>query len=276
MASAFQHFEAPVGGAPLCSLYQQFLRVDVSAGIEAASAWIGDIRPFSSDSCARAFLESIECDKPIWISGGNVREEKSRQRHWANRLLVNMTVSFRTLLLILPAPAHPRSYLISPTFPEHYSWVHPHPRFDQTIEFEGRKIPGLCIYSAAEFQFKPDDDPMTQYLDQLTIYLGKHLIWLRTRELIRGFPPGGQIVRSLQGGEELIDDRPIRVPALSGRGDVWQYWRGYWPGRSASFSNPQTHLLNIAVDQQCWCGSGGLYGDCHRNEDASKAAGRNI
>jgi hypothetical protein len=267
MASAFENFEAPADPAPLSLLYPQFERAEVPAGIETTGAWIGELQPFSSDDCARAFLENVESDRPVWISGGKIREERPRQRHWANPHLVAMALPCRALVLLQQGPSHPRSFLLSPAFPEHYSLIHPHPRFDQTIEFEGRKFPGLCIYSAAEFQFDVDDNPIDQYLDQLTIYLAKHLIWLRTRELVRGIPPCGQVVRSLQPREELRDDKPVRI--ASGRGEVWEYWRGYWPGRSAASFNPQTHLANIVPDQECWCGKGLEYKACHRAKEAA-------
>ena len=268
MASAFSAKEAPPDGAPLSPQYSEFGRVPLPSGMDGESAWVGSMQPFRSDSCARSFLQDIEADLTVWVSGGRIRDSKHIKRHWANPSLVKMAVTCQVLVLLQRPPAHPRSYLLSPIFPEYYSIVHPHPRFDQQIEFGGIRFPGLCIYSAAEFQFETHDDLMTQYLDQLTIFLAKHLIWLRTRQLFRGYPPRGSVVRSLLPGEDLADDTPRLVqPATHSTGEVWEYWRGYWPGRAAAGFNPETHLENIAAEQECWCGSGSLYGDCHRPKD---------
>ncbi|MFC5864260.1 SEC-C metal-binding domain-containing protein [Acidicapsa dinghuensis] len=193
--------------------------------------------------------------------------------HWADPLLVNMTVRCRLLILIQPLPAHPRAYLLDPLFAEHYGLVHPHPRYDQLIEYEGKRIPGLCIYSASEFEYDPRRDDISKFLNQLTIYTARHLVWLRTRQLFRGFPPNGVLLRVLLPGETLINDMPSVVFAGDPRRMIMlDYWSGYWPGPTARAFNPATHLKFIGPNQQCWCGSGSTYKSCHRPLDKAKLA----
>jgi SEC-C motif len=268
MASPFASYEAPRDGAPLSLLYPQFIRVPVPAGTGAASAWRGVIQPFDSDSSARAFLQDAEADRTIWVAGGRIKPSHSRARHWANPNLVNMVTECELLVLLPPPPAHPRGYLLSPRFAKHYSWVHPHPRYDQRIDFEGGEISGMCVYSPPEAEFDPAQDPISQFLDQATIYVAKHLIWLRTRQLHQGTPRHGIVVRGLQPGEEPESDAPTLLVTRSGKptGQVL-YWRGYWPGRTAKGFTPGTHLATVNPRQECPCGSGQNYGDCHRSED---------
>src|SRR6185437_15095055 len=139
--------KTPLDAASLASEYPQFTRIEPPDGSTAESVWIGEIRPFASDNSARAFLHDIEDGKPIWLSRGQIQEAQSLAKHWADPLLVHMAVRCRVLIFIQPAPAHPRAYLLSPLYAEHYSWVHPHPRSHEQIEWQGKKIPGLCIYS---------------------------------------------------------------------------------------------------------------------------------
>jgi hypothetical protein len=267
--------ETPPGAASLSAEYPQFTRVQ-SPTADASSAWIGEIQPFASDESARSFLHEIEAGNQIWIAGGRVRDSLPSGSHWADPLLVNMAAQCRLLILIQRAPAHPRAYLLRPLFEEHYAIVHPHPRYDQQIEWDGQKTPGLCVYSAPEFRYKPERALIPQYLDQLTLYAARHLVWLRTRQLVSGTPPrDGIVLRTLMPGEPLFNDKPRLVrPASSERKAICEYWRGYWPGRTAYAFNPVTHLKRLKPEGECWCGSGAAYQACHRSSDAKGAAAR--
>ena len=272
-ASERHEQEVPLKAVPLSLFYPQFTQVVVPGGADADSAWIGEIQPFTSDTAARAFLHDIEAGKSIWVSGGRVQERGPSGIHWADPLLLNMTARCKLLILTRRFPAHPRAYLLNPEFPEHYSFTHPHPRFDLTITWEGKKVPGLCVYSAAEFKFDPKEERNRQFLDQVTLYVARHLIWLRTRQLFRGFPPKGQLLRVLLPGDQIGDDRPVlRQPAFGNNKPIFDFWAGYWPGGTALAFDPATHLSRIKPHHECWCGNGKLYGMCHRPEDVAKAS----
>ena len=168
-----------------------------------------------------------------------------------------MDVCCRLLILLQPAPAHPRAYLITPAFPKHYSLVHPHPRYDQMISWNGKSIPGLCIYSAPEFQYVSGREYLAQFLDQVT-----------TRQLFRGFPPTGTLLRILLPGEQPDDDKPVLIRGEIGdQKPVLDYWAGYWPGPISRAPNAVTHLGTLAPDRECWCGSGIPYASCHRAQE---------
>lgn len=261
------------GAASLSDIYGQFTRVDAPAAATAENAWIGEIQPFRSDDAARSFLHEIEEGRPAWVAAGRIREAPISGCHWADPLLVGMNLWCKVLVLILPKPAHTRAYLLRPSFPEYYSVVHPHPRYDQQITWEGRRTPGLCVYSPQEFVYRPDRDRISQFLDQLTLYVARHLVWLRTRQLVRGVPPlGGDVLRVLMPGERPVTDAPRLVRVELGR-QVYEYWRGYWPGPTSRASSPATHLALLSPEGECWCGSGVAYEQCHRKADKS-AAGR--
>jgi hypothetical protein len=255
--------------APTLTTYRQFAEVPVPAGSAALSAWTGAIQPFSSDDSARGFLRDATAGKQIWIHAGSIRDSVPRGGHWADAYLLDMARPCTTLMLVMPPPAHPRAYLLRPKFPEYYSWMHPHPRFDQTVEWDKGRIPGLCVYSAAEFEYDASCDRTQEFLDQLTIFLGKHLIWLRTRQLYRGFPPVGILMSKRAPGEPLFDDAPILVRRALGPGSrpIMDYWAGLWPGPIAAGRDPATHLRTIQPNCECWCGTGVEYDKCHRTRD---------
>jgi hypothetical protein len=259
----------PESSAPLCVEYPQFSPVPVPEGSDAVEAWIGTIQPFTDDESARGFLTSIEDDRELFISSGTVRTGLTRRKpHWADPLLLHMDVRCKILLLIQPYPAHPRAYLLNPRFPEHYSWVHPHPRFDFSIRWQNKIVPGLCVYSASEFQLSPGTDRNTQFLDQAVLYVARHLIWLRTRQLYRGFPPRGVLLHTPRPGELIPDDRPVVIAAAHRREKpILDYWAGYWAGPVAHAMSPAEHLKSIRPTHECWCTSGLPYGKCHRSPD---------
>jgi hypothetical protein len=271
MATSTFSLEASQSATSLSADYPQFTRVIVPEGSNATSAWIGEIQPFTSNDIAKAFLHKIETNGPIWVSSGRIREESLGKPHWADPLLVGMDVRCKLLILMQPSPAHPRAYLLNPLFPEYYSVVHPHPRFDQMVVWDYKNVPGLCIYSAPEFRYDLKRERMSQFLEQATLFVARHLIWLRTRQLFRGFPPTGTLLRVLRPGEILLNDKPVLIhPAVGAGKPTLNYWAGYWPGPTSHAFNAATHLRTIRTHHECWCGTGVSYGACHRPEDLTE------
>lgn len=257
----------PLPAAPLSAAYPQFYQTDVPIESNAESAWVGEIRPFDDDIAARAFLQAMEERREVWISSGNIHAGSHSRAHWADPLLVGMPTVCKLLVLVQPAPAHPRAYLLSPRFADHYAFFHPHSRADLKISWKGKDLPGMCVYSAAEFAFVKGTDMYMQFLDQATLYVARHLIWLRTRQLYRGLPPAGTVIYIPRPGELIISDRPVQQRRIiGGREEVQlEYWAGYWPGPIARAMGPKEHIRSIRPNQECWCGSGELYGTCHRS-----------
>ena len=257
--------------------YHQFVQVEPPADGLTVSAWRGVIQPYLDDAAARSILCDIEAERTLWISSGSIRPGTSTESHWAHPLLVNMATACE-VMVCTQTDAVPRAYLLSPRYKMYYAdtTVHPHPRGDQIINYDGGPLPGLCVFSSAEFRFVEDVDYYTQFLDQLTQYVAKHLIWLRTRRLYRKI---GNVIAPLYQplpGEKIVESAPSfrQVQTPSGLKLAMDFWSGYWPGRPAKAITPAEHLRQIKPTQPCWCGRHKLYGECHRNSDSVLAGER--
>ena len=68
-------------------------------------------------------------------------------QHWAHPLLVGMDTAC-DVLICTQADAMPRAYLLNPRFQPFYAdtMIHPHPRADQTILYEGKALPRLMCF----------------------------------------------------------------------------------------------------------------------------------
>jgi hypothetical protein len=250
--------------------YPQFAPAEPPADGITVSAWRGGLQPFANDAAARSILCDMEAERTLWVSAGSIRASSSTEQHWAHPLLVDMDAQCE-VMLHMRAEAMPRAYLLSPRFQPHYAdtLIHPHPRADHTISHDGRPLPGLCVFSAAELTFSEDTDFHTQFLDQLTQYVAKHLIWLRTRRLCRRVGCVTSVLHQPRPGETILEQAPVGHWIQLPSGPVWSvdYWSGYWPGRAARAITPAEHVRRIAPTQRCWCGLNRSYGECHRSSD---------
>jgi hypothetical protein len=231
------------------------------------SAWSGFLKPFESDVAARSILRDMEAERALWISEGTIRPSEDQGMHWADPLLVKMDISCEVMLCI-QVDAMPRAYLLSPRFQPFYAdtAIHPHPRGDHTILYKGRPLPGLCVFSSAETIFRDGQDFHTQFLDQLTQYVAKHLIWLRTRRLCRMIAGKTYVLYQPKAGEQIIEQapRPHWVQLAAGPTQALDFWSGYWPGKPARAITSAEHLRQIKPAQRCWCGLNKTYENCHR------------
>jgi hypothetical protein len=97
-----------------------------------------------------------------------------------------------------------------------------------------------------------------QFIDQVSLWVARHLIWLRTRRLYRN---------SLGGISEIfvpMPGEPVGYASPSG-----QFWRGHWAGPRARATTAAEHVRSISPNTECWCGSGTNYGGCHRPREAA-------
>ena len=191
--------------------YPQFTQVEPPADGLSVSAWSGTLKPFESDAAARSILCNIEVERTLWISEGSIRPSTSSEQHWAHPLLVNMDASCE-VMLCTQENAMPRAYLVNPRFQPYYAdtMIHPHPRGDQAILHEGKLLPGLCVFSSAEMVFSEATNFYTQFLDQLTQYVAKHLIWLRTRRLCRRIGDETSVLYQPRPREFIVEAAPRR------------------------------------------------------------------
>ncbi len=248
--------------------YPQFVPAEPPPDGSTVSAWRGVLQPFEDDAAARLILCDIERERTLWVSAGLIRSSASSEQHWAHPLLTGMDVACE-VMVCLQENAMPRGYLLSPRFQPYFAYtvVHPHPRGDQMILHEGRLLPGLCVFSSAELKFRDDINFYTQFLDQLTQYVAKHLIWLRTRRLCRLNGSDVTVLHQPAPGESIPERSPIAslVQLPSGSVRVIDFWSGYWPGKAARAGTPREHVRQIKPSQRCWCGLNKTYGECHRS-----------
>jgi hypothetical protein len=254
----------PPTAAPAILEYPQFTRVSAPAGSDARSAWQGTIQPFADDLTAKQVLRRIESGAAFENDAGSLLCEQPpvMTPHPADRFLMKMDMRFKILVLELPQFEHPCAYLLSPELSPQYLSFHPHTRRDCSITIANHRIPALCVYSGAIFQFEPDTDRMVQFLDQVATYLARHAIWLRTRVLLRcNVAEKDTIEDRPSPGEMIVDAETVQKTFDKKPGEL--YWNGYWPGKAAP-SGTSEHLATIKPNRPCWCWSGKPYKDCHR------------
>lgn len=250
--------------------FTAFYQVEVPPGTSAARAWRGTLQPYRSDDDARNLLVAIEMGSSISCDQGflssSVENSGPTAAHWARPFLVSMTQQFEVLLLERALPMHPVVFSLRPEISWYRFPGHPHLRVDISLPYAGRTLHGLCVYSAADFTYARNVPRIVQFADQVAAYLGRHLVWERTRRL-EDF--SGRVLYQPHAGEPIIDTQPQMQPRESlpflkhPRRYPERVWRGHWPGQSAPAGAP-LHLATIRPSQECWCGSGQAYKLCHR------------
>jgi SEC-C motif len=264
IVAASAYLPAPLHAAPEIPDYPQFRSVAVPPGCNAVRAWEGIVQPFLDSATARRFLHCVEAGKHFDIADGTIdAEAPANARHWADAWLVKMELRFRLLVLEFDGAEHPRAYALQPEISRQMHPLHPHLRTDRQIIVSQRSIPALCIYSGAEFHYSQRWPRLVQFLDQVSAYIGRHIIWLKTRiELPHRF---GSVFRIPHPGEPIFDHIPLikTDPNLSAAKRHVSLFSGYWPGSTAP-SGAVNHLRSISRSQECWCCSGKKYGECHR------------
>jgi len=260
----------PPLAAPDIPEYPKFNRVPVPAGSIAYAAWQGTIQPFADDLTAKQILRRIETGSAFENDAGSLfcRQAPTMTPHPADRFLGGMDMSFKILILELPQFEHPCAYMLEPELSPHFLSFHPHTRGDCPLIVANRKLPALCVYSGAIFQFTPGVSRIVQFLDQVSTYLARHAIWLRTRVLLSQNAWGpDQFVYKPAPGIPIIDTEFDKLSFHRQPGEL--YWNGYWPGNAAP-SGAAKHLATITPNDPCWCWSGKRYRDCHSKREFSE------
>jgi hypothetical protein len=249
----------PPLAAPALLDYLQFTECTVPTGSGAIRAFKGFIRPFCDDNTAKHVLRAIESNRTLQIVGGRLSCDASDlSRHPAEEFLIHMAVPCTVLILEFSGSEHRRAFLLNPKLSPRIS-LNPHYRFDKSIHIDGEIFPALCAYSGNLFTYTDETDHLVQFLDQIATYLAKHLIWLRTRILVR---------RNSNGSQQIIRRRrpsePVTYIELLLANDL--HWDGYWAGLWAP-SGADQHLKTVDPNGECWCWSGKLYKYCHQKSD---------
>jgi hypothetical protein len=252
-------FAAPVAPAPPIPAYPQFVETVLPDGCAAVRAYRGTIRPFSDDATARRVLRAITANEPLCVSAGRLDSSAANLpiHRWED-YLVDMPVPCTVVVLEFLGSKHHSAYLIDPIQVPRFS-ANRHTWGKSKVVIDDQAIPELCVYSGNLFKYDPACDRLPQFLNQLSTYLAKHLIFLRTRMLYRLHKDG-----TLHMVKRRKPWEPVRrgVPTL---GEQLR-WLGFWPGQAAP-QGAAEHLRTVDPDGECWCNSGLLYRDCHMKQE---------
>lgn len=244
--------------------YPQFVYSAIPVGSNAFRAWTGVVQPFRDDETARRFLRCVEANSSFDIIEGTIEaNDAPGSKHWADAWLVRTQLRFRLLVLEFDGKRHPEARVLQPEISRQIHPTHPHLRDDRLLTVGHRRLPALCVYSAAVFEYSCRCSRIVQFLDQTSAYLGRHIIWLKT---LVEFPTSWNArPRVPNPGQPIFDLRPAITldPNLSWAPRQNSRWSGYWPGPVAP-SGYEDHLRTIPPSRECWCGKGRRYGDCHR------------
>jgi len=268
---AIAHGEA---GLPAFPLFPQFVAVElptnvflmdrnalgqsVKTRVHPIRAWQGILTPFANDTEAKQVLRSLAADRPIAVDGGRLvpmPESAMMKVQDAESRMSEMSISFDVLVLEFEPPAHPWVFSLSPPIFQRPQRHHPHLRSDRLLELPSRTLHGFCVYSASEFTFESSQPVIPQFLAQVSIFLGKHAVWMRTQRL---FGMGRKILHDGIDLSTVASTIPVDA-CWQRRPATFTTWVGYWPGTGAE--NGANHLL-LDPNKECWCGKGRLYKDC--------------
>lgn len=259
-----------------------FYEVGVPEGTSASKAWRGILQPFADDKSARDVFRAFEEGREVISDRGFLSAKECPIRSIPRReeaYIVGMSARFEIQILDFDPPHHPFVYGLFPRISRHHFPAHPHLREDQQMAYAGKSIPALCVYMASDCPYNAGVPRIIQFADQVATYLGKHLIWTKTRKLFQLgiWAP----VYSPLPGEAIFDTtsriRPRLAEIALKRPDQApiEFWDGFWPGKRAP-SGSEEHLRSISPNQECWCGTGIKYKDCHHDRESAYILSRRI
>jgi hypothetical protein len=279
--------------AQLKTWYPQFAPAVPPLGTAAVRAYRGRIQPFASESDIVGIVAHLrgaekvrvevggELAHPLWCEGRHQRPVELAD-------LGKVKISFEVLLLDFEWPRHCRVFGVAPeisrrTFPQH-----PHFRDDQMSIVDDKPLPALCTYLSSDNALKRDETELVQILDFTSIYLAKHAFWAATQRFdLFDFRRGPRTIyrdaaalNLARAGEthdgvaseyagmyrnDVIHLRPADQ-AAQWIADGYRYVRwGAWLGPSAPHFVDQM-VKQFGPEDDCPCGSGLPYADCHREE----------
>jgi hypothetical protein len=222
--------------------YPGFVRTSPPFNGDGDETWQGVIRPYAAcnERDLMLVLDDLQAASSVCIRRGTLSHDPNCGReHTAIPVAQGMAVlkrmggfdaeAFTIRVVVPPAPRHPKAIAI---YPEISAESHPkHPHLFRHDRRPGSLCSGgsdaLCTYRPGSEDGDLATSSMTTYLDYVALFLAKHVVWRRTR------------------GPEGV---------------------GLWLGPDASHL-PTVLSRTIEPQQECHCGSGRAYGECHRAPD---------
>jgi len=265
----------------LITLYPSFEPVLPPPRSGALRAWKGRIAPFQDGSELGKIVQDLERHVTVDIDvGGCLQHSPACTFNHSEPpylfRLVRMNVPFDLLVLEFAGKRHRQAYCVRPEISSRTFPTHPHLRRDQII-LTDLPVDAICPYRSDEMKYPG----LVEYLDYVSIFLAKHLVWVRTLDLVCyscGISP--KIVHSSQRNSAHFA-LPLRAAgqpflpwfidplsfenhlAAAATGYHIDRWEGIWIGPSAPH-DVGTILQTVAPNDECVCGSGERYGVCHR------------
>jgi len=246
---------APASPAPPIPSYRQFIETQVPPGCGAIRAFRGYIRPFSDDETACRVLRALVAEEALRVFEGRLDSDAvGLPEHALEPFLREMAEPCTVVILEFEGKRHPQAYLVNPlphvrASNNHHTW------WDRTVQIDGKQVPQMCVYSANQFEYDPAIERLPQFLNQVSTYLAKHLIFLRTRMLHARRKDG-----TLRKMSDRKPWRPVNLGQLTFSKKSYLY--GTWVGSVARHGIAE-HLLSDDPDGECYCNSGETYRDCH-------------
>jgi hypothetical protein len=222
--------------------YPGFVRTSSLSNGGGDEVWQGVIRPYAActERDLMLVLDDLQAASGVCIRSGTLSHDPNcRREHAAIPLVQAMYLlkrmdgfdaeAFTIRVVVPPAPRHPKAIAL---YPEISAESHPkHPHLFRQDRRPGSLSCGspdaLCTYRPGSEDGDLATSSMTTYLDYVALFLAKHVVWGRTR------------------GPEGV---------------------GLWLGPDASHL-PGVLSMTIRPDEECHCGNGRAYGECHRGAD---------
>lgn len=280
--------------AQLQRWYPQFGSVMPPMGTAAVRAWRGRIQPFPDGTYFSQVMAHLETEQDVRLGseGRLIHPDQCQNQHeFFLPFSTRLTRSFEIVLLASAGLRHPRVYAVSPEISRRAFPNHPHLRDDQLALIDGKPLSALCVYLSSDRVLRRDDMELVHVLDYASMFLAKHLVFAATCLLRRFYfdkpmetlcsDPDLSIAmlpRQVYDGIHAAFAWPYRTDAapknltLQEQGDQFlklRYWDALWPAKWVGPAAPHDAidlLKEFDADDECPCGSGVRYGDCHRRE----------
>ncbi|MEK7992646.1 MAG: hypothetical protein AAB403_02470 [Planctomycetota bacterium] len=248
--------------------YPRFARIPVPELAGARRAWRGPLQPLVIAGEVNTIISDLEANATVhFLDGGILHHDPECRRHhsdlWYAGQLRRMDVRFEIVLVDFGPDPHPQVFSVRPEISTRTYPTHPHLRLDKIARIDSKELPALCTYFTTDGSLPQGNLMLARALDFASIYLAKHLVWLRTATLMAfrpGCPP-----------QEIARDSGLALHSPFCNGNPNPRWVGHWPGPVTPHGAAEM-LKAIHPSAECSCGSRKAYRQCCRS--AHEAARR--
>lgn len=144
-------------------------------------AYRGTMQPFASEADSHMVARLLAGSFGVDVHGGFLLPDERAQKLPSvpvSSSSCGLTSQFDVLILGFDHTPDLWAFSLDPPISAAINKGHPHLRGDREVVWDGRTLNAFCVYSAAEFSIKGFPCRLTEFLRQVSIYLGKHVLWL--------------------------------------------------------------------------------------------------